>query len=98
MNAVQLTRSMPADSLNSPDAPLPAERSPRREVGCNHCGQPLFFPAVRTESVRTPFLFCRKCGGRTPIPTLRRRIFQIAAVVIFLAACTFVILTLIKEG
>ena len=98
MNAVQLTQPMPVDSQNSADVPPPAEQKSWRKVACSRCRQPLYFPAAHTGSSKTPFLFCRKCGARTAIPTLRRRVFQITAVIIFLAAVTFVVLTFLKEG
>jgi hypothetical protein len=98
MNAVQSTLPMPADSTPSADIPPPEERKSWRNVSCSRCRQPLFFPASHSSRNRTPFLFCRKCGARTAIPTLRRRLFQITAILIFLAACVFVVLTFIKEN
>lgn len=89
---------MPVLSPTSADLPPPAERKAWREVACNRCRQPLYFPKESSRRTRTPFLFCRKCGGRTPVPTLRRRLFQVAAIVIFLAACAFVVFTILTQS
>jgi hypothetical protein len=98
MNAVQQTLRMHVDHTSSTNVPPPEERKAWREVACSRCRQPLFFPATHSRRNRTPFLFCRKCGARTAIPTLRRRLFQAVAILIFLAACVFIVLTFIKEG
>ncbi len=89
---------MPVDSTPSADIPPPEERKSWRNVACSRCRQPLYFPAGHSSRTGTPFLFCRKCGARTAIPTLQRRFFQIAAILIFLAACAFVVVTFIKES
>lgn len=82
----------------SVDVPPLSERKAWRMVACARCHEPLYFPSTRTGRQRTPFLFCRKCGARTPIPTWHRLFFQVVGVLIFIAACAFVILTLIKEA
>jgi hypothetical protein len=96
MDAVHTAQPMPEEA--PADVPPLAERKDWRMVPCSRCRAPLYFPASSADRSRIPYLFCRKCGGRTSLPTMRRRIFQIIGVLIFLAACAYVIFTFIKEG
>lgn len=77
---MQTTDRIEAPSRTVENRAAPVDRRRFSTVSCPTCREPLHYPLPRRTGVPR-LLFCSRCGGQTPAPTVWTRLLKVATVV-----------------